>query len=213
MDRKQTLTKELSKLHQQEVELQLSYAKRIQQIQTSRESILSELLPGYCKKNKGGKPAKKILNNSCSAQPNLTPCDNCDKTETCKEPCELLEALLPCKYGGSYILSNTFGNLMDKISDTDSSNIADDGEIHQNLDSSTLISIDKDRTKEVFMLYKNCLIIFTKNEWRVVTLRVKEGLTYKEIGLKLGIKTSTASDTFRRAKWKMENYYSKKRNS
>lgn len=49
--------------------------------------------------------------------------------------------------------------------------------------------------------------IFTPKEWRVVTLRVQQGKTYREIGENLGIATSTASDTFHRAKKRMEDHY------
>ena len=59
------------------------------------------------------------------------PCDNCDRAGTCTEPCELLEALLPSKYGGSYILSNTLGNLLNNVSDTNADNSTDHDEIPQ----------------------------------------------------------------------------------
>ena len=138
---------------------------------------------------------------------NQNPCDNCDKADTCTEPCKLVEALLPGRHEGSYILSNTFGNLLEKVSDTSRSNSPDDNEIHQRLDRSSLKSIDRIKSDEIFMLYKNCHLIFTTKEWRVITLRVEEGHTYKAIGSKLGIAISTASDTFRRAEKKMKNHY------
>jgi len=139
---------------------------------------------------------------------NQNPCDNCNNANTCKEPCELLEALLPSKYGGSYLRSNTFGNLLDKISDTNACNSTDDdNKISHRFDRSSLISVDRTRTNDIFFLYKNCLPIFTTKEWRVVKLKIEEGDTYKIIGNKLGIAPSTASDTFQRAKKKMENYY------
>lgn len=47
MDGKQTLTKELLRLHQQEAELQLSYDQKMFQIRTRIDSVLSKLLPGY----------------------------------------------------------------------------------------------------------------------------------------------------------------------
>ncbi len=142
---------------------------------------------------------------------NQNPCDNCDKYNICKEPCELLKPKLLSIHSCSYLLNNAFGNLMDKISDSNTDNIADDDEIPQRLDRSSLVSMDRVRSDEIFMLYKNCNFILTKKEWRVITLKIEAGDTYKAIGLKLGIKTSTASDTFRRAKKKMENYYSRQR--
>ena len=48
MDSKQTLIKELSRLAQQQAQLRLSYDQKTLEIQTRRETILSELLPGYC---------------------------------------------------------------------------------------------------------------------------------------------------------------------
>lgn len=137
-------------------------------------------------------------------KPNHKPCGNCDKYNTCKETCELVEGKLPKEHKGSRNLERTYGNLIGEISDTD-----DNDEILRTYDINYLKAIDRVRADDIFVLYKNCHIIFTKKEWRVVTLRVEEGLTYKAIGLKLDIKTSTASDTFRRAKRKMEQYYRK----
>ena len=48
MDSKYILTKELSKLQQQEAELRLSYDQKVHQIRARRETILSDLLPDYC---------------------------------------------------------------------------------------------------------------------------------------------------------------------
>ena len=54
MDSKQILTKEFSRLHQQEAELRLSYDHKMLQIRTRKETILSELLPGY-------RPSKPVI--------------------------------------------------------------------------------------------------------------------------------------------------------
>lgn len=54
MDSKQILTKELSMLHRQKEELQLSYNQKMLQIDTRSETILSELLPGY-------RPSKPVI--------------------------------------------------------------------------------------------------------------------------------------------------------
>jgi len=151
--------------------------------------------------------SQKLLSEDKSTQ-NL--CKHCDKFDICKEPCELAEAQMPNTLSGSSFLSKTYGNLLDKISDTNLANSTDDDGIPQRLDHSSLKSIDRIRSDEIFMLYKNCHPIFTAKEWRAVTLRVEEGLTYKAIGLKLGIETSTASDTFQRAKRRMEQHYQKK---
>ena len=136
------------------------------------------------------------------------PCDGCNKVDTCKEPCELLEALLPSKYGGSYILSNTVGKLLYEVNNTSASqDTNNDDEIPKRLDRSSLKTVDRVKADETFMLYKNCHSIFTTKEWRVITLRVEGGHIYKAIGVKLGIITGTVSDTFRRAEKKMGKYY------
>ncbi len=152
------------------------------------------------------KASQRLLNED--KQDNY-PCDNCDKYNTCEESCELLENKLPKIHKGPQDLKRTYGNLIDEISDTSVKDTDDNDEILHKFDINYLKAIDRVRADDIFVLYKNCHIIFTKKEWRVVTLRVEEGLTYKAIGLKLDIKTSTASDTFRRAKRKMEQYYRK----
>ena len=48
MDSKQILTKELSRLQQQEAELRLSLDQKMLRIHIRRETILSKLLPDYC---------------------------------------------------------------------------------------------------------------------------------------------------------------------
>ena len=143
--------------------------------------------------------------------PNRQACDNCDKAGICKEPCELVTSQLPGIYSGSSLLNKTFGGSLDNICDTITDHINDDDEAPKKLDRSSLRSIDRIRTDEIFILYKNCHLIFTTKEWRVVTLKIRDGNSYRSIGKKLGIAISTASDTFQRAKKKMEHYYKKQR--
>lgn len=130
---------------------------------------------------------------------NQNPCNTCEKTSTCQEPCRKLYALIPRPLHGPSDLSNTISDLIEEIPDT----------THTKLDQSQLKAIDKIRSDDIFILYKNCPIEFTKQEWRVITLRINEGDTFRIIGDKLDIKTSTASDTFQRARKKMESYYKK----
>ncbi|MBW7991915.1 MAG: sigma-70 family RNA polymerase sigma factor [Planctomycetes bacterium] len=141
---------------------------------------------------------------------NQSPCDSCDKYNTCEELCELLKAKLPSIHSGSYLLNKTFGNLMEEISDLSMGNSDNDDSKPPRLDHSSLKAINKIRSDEIFGFYKNCSFIFTPKEWRVVTLKVQQGKTYREIGGNLGIATSTASDTFQRAKRRMERHYQKK---
>jgi len=129
------------------------------------------------------------------------PCQICTKRNTCKTPCDQLNAILPKPLEGSSNLNNTVGDLIESISSP----------CQAKLDRSKLRTIDKTRSEDIFTLYKNCPATFTKQEWRVITLRIKEGDTFKTIGQKLGIQTSTASDTHQRAKKKMEERYKKRR--
>lgn len=138
------------------------------------------------------------------------PCDNCDKYNTCEETCELVEGKLPKEHKGSQYLERTYGNLIDEISDTRIKDTGDNDEILCTYDVNYLKAIDRVRTDDIFVLYKNSIHLFSKKEWRVITLKLDEGITYKTIGQILGISTSTASDTFQRAKGKMERHYQKK---
>ncbi len=142
---------------------------------------------------------------------NPSPCTTCSKVDRCNSPCDRLEALLPGKFAGSAILNNTVGDLIKNINTSDISDTDNNDEIPRKLDNSSLRAIDKVRSDEIFNLYKNCFHLFTKKEWLVITLRVQKEQTYRVIGERLGIVTSAASDTFRRAKRKMENHYRKQR--
>lgn len=154
-----------------------------------------------------------------ASQKNLTedkpvpkPCDNCEKYGTCTETCEAVENKLSEEHKGSQNSERTYGNLIDEISDTRIKD-TDNDELLRTYDNNYLKAIDRIRSDDIFILYKNCIHLFSKIEWRAITLRVEEGLTYKTIGQVLGIKTSTASDTFHRAKRRMERHYQKKRNT
>ena len=107
-------------------------------------------------------------------------------------------------------MNDTFGNLIDEISDTRTKDTNDNDEVLRTYDIDYLKAIDRVRTDDIFILYKNCIHLFSKVEWRVITLRIEEGLTFKHIGAILGKETSTASDTFQRAKRKMERHYKNK---
>ncbi|HEC65564.1 MAG TPA: sigma-70 family RNA polymerase sigma factor [bacterium] len=141
---------------------------------------------------------------------NSLPCKTCLKTGQCKVSCDLLERLLPGKSEGSAILNNTVGDLINDTGDSNTPDSYDSDESPNKPDRSFLKAIDRVRSDEIFGFYKNCSFIFTPKEWRIITLRVQQGKTYRTIGKELGIATSTASDTFQRAKKKMEEYYRKK---
>jgi hypothetical protein len=148
----------------------------------------------------------RIYSPDNSSTENPSPCKTCPKTGQCNALCDRLEALLPGKFAGSANLNNTVGDLIKNINNPDISD-TNNNEIPHKFDNSSLKAIDRIRSDEIFGLYKNCFHLFTQKEWRVITLRVQEGQTYRVIGGRLGIVTSAASDTFRRAKRKMENHY------
>lgn len=152
------------------------------------------------------KASQRLLNED---KPAPKPCDNCNKYNACKKPCELLENILPKIHKGPQNLKRTYGNLINEISDTSTKDIDSDEILHK-FDINYLKAIDRVRADDIFVLYKNCIQLFSKKEWRVITLKLDEGLTYKTIGQILGISTSTASDTFQRAKRRMESHYQKK---
>ncbi len=152
------------------------------------------------------KASQKLLDEN---NPEDSPCQNCKQAETCKEPCELLKNKLVPEHKGSKNLQCTYGNLIEAISNANDSD--ENGEILRKYDSGYLKEIDRVRSDDIFALYKNCIHLFSKTEWRVVTLRIEEGLRFKEIGRVLGIETSTASGTFYRAQNKMEQHYQKMR--
>ena len=143
-------------------------------------------------------------------KPGHKPCDNCEKYNTCKEPCGQLDIKLTGPLSGSHLLNGTYGNLINEISDTSTKDTDDNDEILHKFDINYLKAIDRVRADDIFILYKNCIQLFSKKEWRVITLKLDEGLTYKTIGQILGISTSTASDTFQRAKRRMERHYQNK---
>ena len=142
--------------------------------------------------------SQKLL--SKDSKLNTKQCDGCEKWNNCNTLCDDVMALLPGEFAGSANLNNTFGNLIEKISE--------DAE-PQHQDSSYLKNIDRSRSEEIFISYKNNIHLFSKIEWRVITLRVQEGLAYKKIGKILNVKPSTASDAFQRSKRRMEEHYKK----
>jgi len=134
-----------------------------------------------------------------------SPCQNCNKAKICEEPCELLESKLPKIHKGSHKLQHAYGKLMEEISDTSDSDNND--EILRKYDLDYLRKTDRIRSDDIYILYKNCLHLFSEIEWRVITLRIDEGLTFKQIGIILGKGTSTVSTTFYRAQKTMERHY------
>lgn len=140
-------------------------------------------------------------------RPESLPCDTCDKKNQCKSTCSRLENLLPSINKGLSNHEKPYGDLIYQVSNAGPGNMNRLGR----LDHSSLRAIDRPRSEEIFTFYENCKHIFTKKEWRVISLRIKAEKTYEKIGEKLGISTSTASETFRRAKRKMDNYHRKQK--
>lgn len=134
-------------------------------------------------------------------------CRNCSKYETCTELCDQIKKELPGEHQGYNNNEHNYGDLIGQIGHTD---VESDGEGNDPLckyNIHYLDEIDRVRADDIFILYKNCIHLFSKKEWRVITLRVEDGLSFKDIGLVLGIKGSTASDTFYRAQKRMERHH------
>lgn len=154
-------------------------------------------------------------------------CESCKIKAECNQhnqgkedrTCLILEPLISSRYEGTGYREKNMGLLIkelggNKIIDhKDTGNSSDDPEKPNKLDRSSLRAIDKVRSEEIFTLYENCFTIFTKREWQVITLKIQHGMIYRKIGKMLSIAPSTVSDTFRRAKKKMERFYLKKRES
>ena len=143
----------------------------------------------------------------------LVPCKSCEKYGTCNKPCELLESQLPSIHAGYRPQDRKYGEILDsiEISNTGNTGIADDDKEFQSKSNHRYLrAIDNIRSEEIFALYNNCSVIFTPREWRVCVMKVRDGLTFKAIGQIIGVAISSVSDTFRRAKKKMENHYARK---
>jgi len=144
------------------------------------------------------------LTQSEEKQPEKIPCDNCDKVETCKEPCNLLEAMLPGAQSGSSLLSNTIGNTMDLL--------AKKGELKESgRNTPSLNTIDIPVPDALFNIYSHCHEIFTKSQWVVIYLKYKKGMQNKDIAKQLTITPSSVCDRLRRAKSSMEKHYAKQK--
>lgn len=132
---------------------------------------------------------------------NVLPCDNCDKYRTCTETCEAAEKELPGVMAGSYLLNQTYGNLMDKLS------VAENTTQDRNaiLKTSEIPARDA-----LFNLYRNCQHIFTDKQWAVVCMKYEQGLQNIEIAKQTGQTQSSVCDMLKRADKRMKNQYEKK---
>jgi len=151
---------------------------------------------------------------SCGTCPIKAECIECNKNKI-DITCLLLEPLLPGRYAGAGYREINAGASIENFETLDKNPTDNIGDDHFNfpvkLDESTLRSIKKTRSEEIFSLYKNCSPdIFTLEQWEVIRLRFEYGLKQKDIAKRLDIKRSTVSDRLRRAKKNMENYYKRK---
>ena len=111
------------------------------------------------------------------------PCISCPKVETCVEPCEGLNKLLPETTKGRGHRENLSG-------------------LHVN----TLESIERARRSDIFELYEKCKHLFRPKQWQVICLYYHEEKTEKQIANILCKSRSTVSDLLRRAKKRKEEY-------
>ncbi|OHB49699.1 MAG: hypothetical protein A2Y10_05955 [Planctomycetes bacterium GWF2_41_51] len=142
----------------------------------------------------------RVLNEKDTA--NQSPCNNCENRGHCNG-CDLLESQLPSENTGAHSQIKYYGDLLHNIVDVN-------GKRQIKFDYADLKEIDRIRSDDIFTLYKNCSIIFSECEWRIATLKIRDGLTFKKISQIIGIAPSSASETFYRAKKKMEQYQKNK---
>ena len=137
-----------------------------------------------------------------------SPCDTCDKKNECGNLCDQVKDLLPKVNKGASNREKLSDDIIDLVSDVSSGSM--DKSVR--LGRRYLRAIDKDRSEEIFKLYKNCSPeTFTAEQWEVVYLRFNLGLKHKDIAKVIGMKQTTVSDRLRRAKNNMHNYYRRKK--
>jgi len=133
-----------------------------------------------------------------------SPCNNCNKAETCKHPCDSLEAKLPGAYSGSQILNKTCSSMLDFLSYADDS---DDVTVRQGNSCNSLKITEIPAPDSIFHLYENCQWKLSKKQWDVVYMKFKLGKQNVEIAVNLGISQSSVCDRLRRARKTMEQHY------
>lgn len=152
---------------------------------------------------------------SCEECPKKSECIECNKNKT-DITCLLLKPLLPGRYAGAGYREINAGASIENFETLDKNQTEntddDDFNFPAKLDESTLRSIKKTRSEEIFSLYKNCSPdIFTLEQWEVIRLRFEYGLKQQDIAERLDIKRSTVSDRLRWAKNNMTTYYKNKK--
>lgn len=153
--------------------------------------------------------------------PKQLSCENCQQRKQCDEQnvnredktCLKLEPYLPNRYQGAGKREEHMGFLVDEFSDGDSDivEIGDSPDCGAKRARCIIKSIRKTRSDEIFTLYERCWHIFTEEQWEVICLKLKCGMTFKDIGKMLKIAPSAASDRFQRGKRHLEAYYRKNR--
>ena len=129
-----------------------------------------------------------------------SPCENCNKSTTCKSPCELLESLLPTKDEGKGYREKNIEISLEKFKDI-SLNQPEQKDI-PNRDKLKIIKTT--RLTDVYEEYKKCWYLLTDKQQEVVILRYEKGMTQKQIAQKTSGKRSAVSDILKRAKEKKE---------
>lgn len=140
-------------------------------------------------------------------------CKTCEIREKCDEhnsnrdierdglDCLLYKSLIPSIVPGKSYKERSDG-LMDNYSDPDSSD-------NQAWSGSKEFQV-KIR-EELFAPYERNKTIFSPEQWEVLVLMYKEGLTQKEIGKKLGLSRTAVSGRYIRAKKKYNDHCRKER--
>ena len=183
MDSKYILTKELSKLQQQEAELQLSHDHKMLQIHSKLDFNIcsdAELRQWLISKVPIVEQFVIVAKRFCSTESlasEISPCDICNERGQCTDSCDQLNDLLPGLYEGKGRHENLTGFHPD-----------------------TLQVKERIRREDIFEKYKLWKEDFTKNQWLAIEMYYGECMTEKEIAQKTGKSRSTINGLLNRAK-------------
>ena len=183
MDSKQTPTKDISKLQQQEAELQLSYNDKMNPIDSKLDfnnCSDAELRQWLVSAVPIVEQFVIVAKRFCSIEsiaPEPSPCDACSKKGQCIDSCNQLNDLLPGLYEGKGRHENLTGFYPD-----------------------TLQVKERIRREDIFEKYKLWEEDFTENQWAAIEMYYGECMTEKEIAQNIGKSRSTINGLLNRAK-------------
>lgn len=180
---------------------------RIKHLDNLRDDAISQLFfrEEFCSDEVENGSFLPIQHHRSDTPPNVNEtqknfsCKLCEKYDSCTQPCELVDSMLPGKLSGSHHLKNTLGSHINEIYKPTSGDHSGGSKFRM---------VEMTPSEDQYSLYKKCPPgTFTDKQWEAVSLRFKNGLKQKEIADSLRIPRSAVSDRLRRAKTKMEEFY------